>query len=164
MSRCELSLFADYFQFYLQDEEATGDLSESWTEAATEDLLALAPGTIGVGTVRNIDVPVVVEVGSAPPPDAFDAWDQVVECSIEVPSGLLVIAGCTDYLPDAKRIEMAPGSYRARIFYGGLDTVGADGVEGEDCYRVCLWPHPVGAPVVLKRRGARTAPSGASLP
>ena len=50
MTPIELTLFADYFQFYLQDEQALGDLSESSTEQATADLLALAPGTIGVGT------------------------------------------------------------------------------------------------------------------
>lgn len=42
-------LFADYFQFYLQDEGADGDLSESWTQEATDRRLALAQGTIGVG-------------------------------------------------------------------------------------------------------------------
>jgi len=26
------TLFADYFQFYLQDEDADGDLSEEWTD------------------------------------------------------------------------------------------------------------------------------------
>jgi hypothetical protein len=55
--RFEFKLFADYFQFYLQDERAGGDLSESWTQEAVDRLLATAPGTIGVGTVRNMDVP-----------------------------------------------------------------------------------------------------------
>jgi hypothetical protein len=63
--RFEFKLFADYFQFYLQDERAGGDLSESWTQEAVDRLLATAPGTIGVGTVRNMDVPVVVEIAGA---------------------------------------------------------------------------------------------------
>src|SRR5262245_38672877 len=58
----ELSLFADYFQFYIQDEAVVGDLSQSWGEEATSRLLAIAPGTIGIGTVRNMDVPVVIEI------------------------------------------------------------------------------------------------------
>lgn len=39
------SLFADYFQFYLQDEAATGDLSEAWNEAALDRHLAVAGGS-----------------------------------------------------------------------------------------------------------------------
>ena len=43
MKSLELSLFADYFPFYIQDETATGDLSQAWNEQATERLLAIAP-------------------------------------------------------------------------------------------------------------------------
>ena len=41
------TLFADYFQFYLQDETVEGDLSDAWTQETVENLLATAPGTIG---------------------------------------------------------------------------------------------------------------------
>jgi hypothetical protein len=76
MAEHHFDLFADYFQFYLQDEQADGDLSESWTKEATENLLALAPGTIGVGTVRNMTVPVMVEVRDSPPAASDNsAWD-----------------------------------------------------------------------------------------
>ena len=42
MTRSELTLFADHFQFYVPDEAAKGDLSESWTAQAVADLLAPA--------------------------------------------------------------------------------------------------------------------------
>jgi hypothetical protein len=80
--RFEFKLFADYFQFYLQDESADGDLSDSWTREAVERLLAIAPGTIGVGTVRNMSVPVVVEIAETAPDDDVSEWDQVNECSL----------------------------------------------------------------------------------
>ncbi len=152
MKRLALTLFADYFQFYLQDERAKGDLSDSWTEQAVVDMLALAPGTIGVGTVRNMNVPVVVEILDEAPSENLDAWDHVTECSIEIPSGRLVVAGCTDYFPDAQRIDVAPGSYRARIFYGRLDGISPNGLDGDDHYKVSLWPHKSKNPSVLKRR------------
>src|SRR5262245_31348180 len=134
-------LFADYYQFYLQDEKAEGDLSDSWTKEATDNLLALAPGTIGVGTARNMDVPVTVQILDAAPTDKnFFEWDQVNECSIEAPSGSIVIAGCTDYFPDAARIPVEPGTYRARIYYGKLDALSEDGLEGNDHYKIVLWP------------------------
>ena len=123
MKSFELTLFADYFQFYIQDEAANGDLSDAWNKETTERLLALAPGTVGIGTVRNMDVPVTVEILEHAPDDDSSEWDHVVEASLDVESGRIVIAGCTDYVPDAKRIEVAPGSYRVRVSYGALDTL-----------------------------------------
>lgn len=150
--RIELELFADYFQFYLQDEQAKGDLSEAWTERAVERLMALAPGTIGVGTVRNMTVPVSVEIRRSEPADDLDAWDQVNDCSIEIPSGRLVVAGCTDHFPDARRVLVPPGCYQARLFYARLDSLSENGLEGDDAYRVVLWPGEPVEPRVVKKR------------
>ena len=150
--RHELELFADYHQFYVQDEDAKGDLSDAWTPEAVDRLLAIAPGTIGVGTVRNMDVPVVLEIHDGEPGDDGVEWDQVNECSIDVPSGSIVVAGCTDYFPDAVRIEAPAGTYRARIFYGDLSSLSEDGLDGDDHYKVVLWkgsPTPV---IAHKRR------------
>ena len=157
MQRFNYTLFADYFQFYLQDEAVAGDLSNSWTEEAVSRLLAIARGTIGVGTVRNMNVPVAVEITDSQPDADLSAWDQVNECALEVPSGRIVIAGCTDYFPDAARIDVVPGSYRARIYYGSLSSLSEDGLDGNDHYKVALWraaPSPV---PVLKQR---SDPSG----
>jgi hypothetical protein len=154
IQRHHFALFADYHQFYLQDEAADGNLADSWTPAATARLLALAPGTIGVGTVRNTTVPVDVEILERPPDETLDKWDQVNECSIDVVSGRMVIAGCTDYFPDAARITVPPGTYRARLFYGKLDALSDDGLAAEDHYRVALWLGETTAPFVLKQRPA----------
>ncbi len=140
----EYKLFADYHQFYVQDESVEGNLSDSWTPEATARDLAVAPGTIGIGTVRNAIVPVVVEIMDGKPDDDMNSWDQVTECSIEVTSGRLVVAGCTDYFPDAARIDLPSGSYRARIYSGNLDSLSDDGLNGDDHYRVVLWSAPTG--------------------
>lgn len=152
MQSFKLSLFADYFQFYIQDEPADGNLSEAWTPEATDRLLAIAPGTIGIGTVRNMDVPVEVEILETEPDADFSKWDHVVEASLDVGSGRIVIAGCTDYFPDAQRIEVAPGSYRVRVSYGALDQLSANGLEGDDHYRLQLWQAPAIDVRVLKER------------
>jgi hypothetical protein len=148
----EYQLFADYFQFYLQDERVGGDLSESWVEEAVSRLLAVAPGAVGVGTVRAMNVPVVVELFNAEPAKDFELWDQVTECSLEVPTGRIVIAGCTDYFPDASRIDVPAGTYRVRVSYGALDSLSEDGLEGDDHYRVQLWQSPAIEPRVVKQR------------
>lgn len=138
MPTYQLNLFADNFQFYLQDEDANGDLSDSWTPAAADNLLAIAPGIIGVGTVRNMTVPVTVEIRNDRPEER-ELWDKVNECAIEIPSGRLVIAGSTDYFPEAQRITVSPGKYTAQIYYGNLGSVSEDGYDGEDHYKVILW-------------------------
>lgn len=154
MQTYKFDLFADYFQFYLQDESAKGDLSASWTEEAVQRLLAIAPDTIGVGTVRNMTVPVQIEVTDAEPSETFDKYDHIVECSFNVPTGKIVVAGCTDYFPKAARIQVPPGCYRVRVFYGGLDTLRGNGLEGDDFYKVILWPSSAEGIRILKQRQA----------
>jgi hypothetical protein len=144
-----LQLFADYFQFYLQDEPASGDLSDAWSQEAVDRLLAIAPGVVGVGTVSNGDVPVTVEVLGACPPDDSAAFDQVNECTLVVTQGPLVVAGCTDYFPDATRIPAQPGTYRVRVSYRITDAPSA-----QELYRLQLWPSPAIEPTVVKSRAA----------
>jgi hypothetical protein len=154
VKRFEYEIFADYFQFYLQDETAAGDLSDSWTPEAVDRLLAIAAGVVGVGTARNMPVPVVVEVNKSTPDDSdLSEWDQVNECSLEVSSGKLVIAGCTDYLPDATRIDLNPCSYRIRIHYGKVNSVtDPNAPEGDDNYKIVMWPAPLGPVTIIKQR------------
>jgi hypothetical protein len=146
----EYKLFADYHQFYVQDEGVEGDLSDSWTPEATARDLAVAPGTIGIGTARNATVPVVIEIMDGEPDDDLNNWDQVTECSIEVSSGRLVIAGCTDYFPNAARIDIPSGCYRARIYSGNFNSLSDDGLNGDDHYRVVLWKAAPGPVLVVK--------------
>jgi hypothetical protein len=148
----EFKLFADYHQFYLQDEQADGDLSDSWTEQATTDLFALTLGTIGIGTVSNSDIPVTVEVYNSEPDNDFDEWDRIIECSINVPSGRIVVAGCTDYFPEAARISVEPGVYQARVFYGELDSLSEDGCDSNDKYKIALWLGETINPKVIKKQ------------
>ncbi|PSB88012.1 hypothetical protein C5F63_08785 [Photobacterium damselae subsp. damselae] len=103
MEEFELELFADYHQFYLQDDEVEkNDLGDAWTEEVIERLSASTYFAIGIGTVRNMDVPVFIKILEAEPSINFDDWEHVVMTSIEYEIRKLVIAGCTDYFPDAK--------------------------------------------------------------
>ncbi|HZR41694.1 MAG TPA: hypothetical protein VFB12_16355 [Ktedonobacteraceae bacterium] len=148
----ELRLFADYFHFYLQDEEADGDLSESWDRHTLTIRVAVVPGTIGVVTARSTEVPVSVSIlENAPEVEGLTGWDHVAEASIDVPSGTLIIAGPADYLPDATRIAVVPGAYRARICYGGLDTLREKDLRGDDHYHVLLWPQAYNPISVIKQ-------------
>src|SRR5437667_8710327 len=108
----QYDIFADYHQFYLQDDDQSfGDLSEAWTDEATERLLAVAPHVIGVGTVRNMNVPVSVSIHDSRPIIDETQWDHITSASLKIDTGRIVVAGCTDYWPDAARIEVSPGMY-----------------------------------------------------
>ena len=146
------NLFADYFQFYLQDEAVDGDLSDSWTDEAVTRLLAVAPGTVGVGTVRNMEVPVTLELLASEPPLDVAIYDHIVEGSLSVGGRNLVIAGCTDYVPDAAKIQIEPGSYRVRACFSGLEALSEDGLDGEDRYHLQIWPAPPAEVAVIKQR------------
>lgn len=141
MQTIELTLFADYHQFYLQDDDIRfGDLSNAWTPEATERLLAVSEHVVGVGTVRNINVPVHVAVDSQLPDLDPSKWDKINRASLACDTGRIVIAGCTDYFPDAKRIQVAPGVYDVLVGYRNLESLSEDGLEGDDSYHVFLAP------------------------
>lgn len=148
----DLNLFADYFQFYLQDESADSDLSDAWDSVAVQRMFAVATGVVGIGTARNMDVPVRLEFLDAEPVPDFANFDHVVEGSLHLKGGSLVVAGCTDYFPDAARFDLGPGTYRVRLSASGLSTLSEDGLDGRDRYRVQLWQASYVEPTVLKQR------------
>ena len=115
-------------------------------------MLAIAPGVVGVGWVRNMNVPVEVKVLDLQPDNNFEAWNHVTEASVAVLSRQIVIAGCTDYFPDAARITVEPGTYIVRVYYGGLDSVDVWKLDGDDHYKVVLWLNAdIAETKVLKR-------------
>ena len=145
------TIFADYFQIYVVDEAMARYHDDMWTETAyIEERVAVAPGMIGISIVRNMDVPVEIEVRESEPSDPFQEWDQVVDCSLEIKDGNLAVGGpgLDDEVP---RIAIKPGTYRARIFFSGLDTLSPDGLDGNDRYRIVLWPDGTTPVIVLKK-------------
>jgi hypothetical protein len=153
----ELRLFADYHQIHLFDEGSTSDLGEAWTEEAVADRLAVARDAAAVGSVVNVFVAVAVEVLDQPPVDDSTNFDHVVEGSVEVRSGRLVVMGCTDYEPDAVRFAVPAGWLRIRVAKSNLEVAArldVDSDEDPDTMernRIQVWPSAPEPTVVLKR-------------
>lgn len=145
------TVFADYFQFVLMDEGSQDDFSVIWTEDALGRMLAVGHSAICPGTLRNVDVSVEVEVLDRSPEIDLSAWDNAVEASINIPSGRLVVMGCTGYLPDAPRISLKPGTFQLLSVAGGIDTIQSEWEPAEDLYRVYLWPGTAREPRLIKR-------------
>ena len=153
VQRQALEIFADYHQFYLWDERVAPEAPTDWTDADVAHRLKAGPHVVVVSPIRNMTVPVEVEVHLCEPPFNPEAWDHIAECSLDLPSGELQVHECTG--GPVADFKVQPGTYRVRAFYGDLDSLSANGLEGRDHYRVVLWPAPPRELVVLKQWKAR---------
>lgn len=147
----QFSLFADYFQLYLMDETADDDTAEIWTDEALEAKLAVSKNTLAIGTFRNVDVSLEIEVLEREPEITLEEWDHASLGHLHIVSGKCAVFGCTDYLPDAKRIDIPKGHYAALSLAKGLDSITAHWEDADDAYKVILWPSESKALKVLKR-------------
>jgi len=144
------TLFADYHQFYLADAGSETDYSGDITDEAIDQRVVSRDDALVVFTARNMEVPVEVVLHDAAPALPVDEADHVVTAGLRS-SGTILIAGCTDYAPDAARFSVPEGALRAAVVFTGLDTLSEDGLEGEDRYTVHLWPGEAEGVAVLKQ-------------
>ncbi|WP_327351446.1 hypothetical protein [Streptomyces sp. NBC_01304] len=153
----ELTLFADYFQIHVCDEDADGDLGDAWTTEAVADQLAVAEDALGIGTVVNVNVSVTVEILPHEPSEDSSEFDHVVEASVDVPSGRLSVMGCSDYGPDAAAFEVPEGWNRVRASRSNLaraaqaDIDSAKSPETTERIRIQVWPAPELPSRIVKR-------------
>lgn len=142
-------VFADYHQFYLWDAQASPPTDLDFTQEDVESRIKAAPYLVVIQPERNMTVPVEIEVAAAAPDLDLGGWDHVAEASLELPSGRLEIHECTGVSLDV--IALAAGWYRVQALFGGLTTLSEDALEGDDHYRLVLWPAPPADVVVLKQ-------------
>lgn len=148
----EFTLFAELHQFYIQDADVEEDIPAYWDANSRDALLMVGDRIIGVGTARELDVPVTVSIIAKEPEDEdLSQWDHVTECSLNLPSGKLVVTSPTETIYEANKIDVTPGNYAVRVYHADLDDVDHEGFEGGDFYRVVLWPSPPVEPRVLKQ-------------
>lgn len=152
----DLEVMADYHQIHLEDERSeVADVFPDWGRQLVTRRVAsnlAEPTLVGVGTARSAKVPVSVDITPAALTDDLDGWDHVVEASIHLPSGVLVIRGTCAPKSTATRVRIEPGAYRLRWHIGGLNTISEDELEGRDFYRLVLWRDELREPEVLRQQ------------
>ncbi|WP_244306283.1 hypothetical protein, partial [Streptomyces virginiae] len=152
-----LELFADYFQIHILDEDSDADFSDVWTEQTVSDGLGVTEGGLAIGTDVNFTVAVAVHLLTFQPDDDSDDFDHVVEASLNLTSGRLVVLGCTDDIDAAARFDMPTGWTRIRASRRGLATAAFPDLDCEDEpedteeIRLQAWPAPHSEPHITKR-------------
>lgn len=137
----QIAMFAEHYQFYVCDSSADpGELSVFWPQEARDRMLLVHDTILGIATVRNIEVPVQLDLLSGKPgKEHLDDYDQVIECKLSLPSAAVCISAATEDFSETRKIDLDAGEYGVRVYWGGLDEVDAEGFEGEDYYRIALW-------------------------
>jgi hypothetical protein len=142
-------LFADYNQFYVWDAGANPDAPTDYTDDDVRRRVKAAPHVVVIQPMRNMTVPVELEVCAVDPGYEASRWDHIAECSLFLPTGKLQVHECTGGA--VLDLAVPPGSYRLRAHFGGLGLLSEDGLEGEDHYLVVLWPQAEAPLRILKQ-------------
>jgi len=148
MQNADLEIFADYNCVYLEDEKNDA-FSPEWSEKEIADMATVSESTVILCPVRAMTVPVRVEIYAAEPDENLGDWDHVVECSIHSLTGRMSIQGGTG--PITAWLTVEPGWYQVTLLYAGLDTLNNYGLDGDDHYKIVLWPGASRPLQVVKR-------------
>ncbi|MEU2988842.1 hypothetical protein ABZ647_31105 [Micromonospora aurantiaca] len=152
-----LRLFADYRQLHLFDQDSEANIEEAWTNSIERVQFSAIGDAAVVVTTTNTDVLVDVETLGQPPAEDADHYDHVVEGSLHVPSGRLVVMGGTDYAPDATRFDVRPGWVRMRVSKSYLAAAEASDEHSDEDettierVRLQIWPGEDQPTLVLRQ-------------
>jgi hypothetical protein len=159
ISAQDLIVAADYGQIYIYPPApagAPGPLEEALT--ALDDAIGsgrfvgVRPGFIDVMTPGqwNFSTPFRLETWSAEPPDDRDDWDHEVDADLDAPTGRIYFeaSGGGPVHP----ADIPAGRYRARISGRGFTELGHAGADGNDSYRLRLWPRGQQEDPALRKR------------
>lgn len=128
----EFQVFADYRQFYLMDAGIAPMIPDTMTDQDILRRLRTAPHIVVFHTESASRVPVTIAYGSEPF-EVEGVWDHQADFTLSLPSGTAVLCGCTDYVPECHRLDVAPSTYDGRAYFAGASV-------GEERYFVMLWP------------------------
>ena len=139
---------ADAHQYYLLDEQISAPYPEDITDADLARGFKAVPFLVAVYTSSDGSVEVQVERTDRAPALDDAAWLRIFECPLQLPSGRLVVAGPSSFLPECPRLDVPPGSYRARVSGRGF------GEGSREEYLVSLWPSRDSVATVVKSANA----------
>lgn len=146
----DFEVFADNYYFYIQDAGTpTPHIQHSvelWEIFYDLDYLAYhRDGVLLIGTVRNMTVPVIIEILDSKPTDdalqcLLDQSSHAVEASFTAYTGNLMLHGPLDDEASEHPFRIPAGSYHVLIYYNNLDKLSENGLRGDDTYHLIFYP------------------------
>jgi len=152
----EFRLQADHFQIFVGDRDA-GPLVDTWTlwdSGALIGSIEGAPEMFGMTVARyGGTVCVEVEVAAGPRPAPSAPWERLGDFRLGVPSGEVILWRPEGEASEATaRVSLPPGRYAGEVFARDRDRVVDEFDEdGEDRYRLVLWPEDVKSTVDIRQ-------------
>jgi hypothetical protein len=139
LARVHLDVFADYHQFYIWDPDLPEVAApEHYTDADLENRVKTGPGVVVIQPIRNMTVPVDVEIFDADPDYHINEWQHIAEAPLTVTNHRIEIHECT-----GGSLALLPAPARhctVRALFKGLDTLSENGLKGSDIYQVQIFP------------------------
>lgn len=154
----KLDFYTAYNQFYICDATYSGDTGSVnfWSERAFLDRLAIEDGILGIGIGSYGHVKAELQLLPGPNPNSdYSVYDHVVEGGLKIESGVLQVIDCPNSEVQIS-ISVDSGNYRARIYSSGLFEFVTDEDEGDDSYKIEIWPDDNLQRTVLKRNSNKT--------
>jgi hypothetical protein len=150
LSRVSLKIFADYNQFYIWDADLADVCAPTdYTEVDVANRLKTGPGVVVVNPVRNMSVPVEIEIFDSDPDFHFNEWQHIGEAPLVITAGRIEVQECTG---DSVAILPAPSAHCCvRALFNGLDTLSDDGLDGKDFYRIQIFPANIQTLRIIKK-------------
>jgi len=145
------NIFADYFQFIVEDADSKDDFGTLWNDAAVAMMVAAGETGLSLGTLRNVDVAIDLHIVNGPPAIQLEHVDHAVEGAFTSPTGKLAVMACTEFLPDAPQLQIQPGTYRFIYVVSGAQTIQTEWDPADDLYSLYIWPAQRREPRLLKQ-------------
>jgi hypothetical protein len=158
----DLTVASDHGQTYIYSpvvvDRADGGFDDPFLDSLDDAadsgrMIGAACGLIDLLTPGqwNTSMPMRLEIWPAEPPDTAAAWDHEVDLDLDVEDGTLTFeaSGGGGARHD---VPVPSGRYRARLAGRGYRELGLAGADGDDSYRLQLWPRSVDSEPVLRKR------------
>lgn len=151
--RYKFDFVTSYSQFYLTSDygKKALEFTANPDDNDHEDRLYIQEKfiTIYAGSYGHIRGELFV-LDKANPNIEYELYDHVAEGGLDVESGELQILHCPTSAVELK-VKVKPGIYRIRVLFSKLYTNQLDEFEGDDRYRIEVWPDDNIEKKVLKR-------------
>lgn len=152
----DLHVQADYGQIYIYPAGADATADDPYMTSLTDAqhsrrFVGAADNFIDLMTPGqwNFTAPMRIEVWTGEPNDDRASWDHEVDLDIDVPDGRLIFEASGGGTPIPASIPQ--GTYRMRVSGRGYTALGLQGADGDDSYRLRLWPRTDDKPPELRK-------------